>query len=645
MARVITEDEISNIEESDIASVEEPMAEAEIPKTSQLEAGLRGAAQGLTFESADELTARLESLATGKPYEQALAESRAEYKAAEEEYPITTGIGGLAGGVAQGIGITALTGGAGAPAAAGTAVGRLAKLGKLAKAALVPSAGKGAIKNIASAATTGGIMGGLTGIGASEEEGLKAVKEAPMSALSGAAVGGALGGVVEGAKGLIGAAGKSISKGVEEGKFPTFVKMMQTGKRLGEQGKEFLSEASQKRPYKETLRVAEEEIIPEIKTALDESRTVRNFLIKESPIPITVENDLMSLANYLRSRPELGDETKIADNLMRFLKSKTKFDNVTGNRFSEPLSALEAFSIKETLEDLAERNVELSADTKKALFGAAKSIKEKVDSSIDSDVASKILEKNPELKAIFQKIVERSPKTNPEQLQNPIKFLNSKMKNVLDASEMLGNVNPSLKSEAQRLKDVQKIFKNIISQPKDTSSGFLSEESYNKAMDSLKQAFPDLESKIQGKIKPIVEELDFQRYIEGSGLDRGVKEGGLIKKTVGDVARLGAEGANIMGAIGSAARRGEAGPIPFLPTTTILKPEVSLLSSIKSQIDKKLATQPNNKSFQILSESLQSAIEQQDEVRRAAILNTLMQYPTFRDSINKIKGSLKEEEK
>ena len=353
----------------------------------------------------------------------------------------------------------------------------------------------------------------------------------------------------------------------------------------------------------------------------------------------------MSLANYLRSRPELGDETKIADNLMRFLESKTKFDNVTGNRFSEPLSALEAFSIKETLEDLAERNVELSADTKKALFGAAKSIKEKVDSSIDSDVASKILEKNPELKAIFQKIVERSPKTNPEQLQNPIKFLNSKMKNVLDASEMLGNVNPSLKSEAQRLKDVQKIFKNIISQPKDTSSGFLSEESYNKAMDSLKQAFPDLESKIQGKIKPIVEELDFQRYIEGSGLDRGVKEGGLIKKTVGDVARLGAEGANIMGAIGSAARRGEAGPIPFLPTTTILKPEVSLLSSIKSQIDKKLATQPNNKSFQILSESLQSAIEQQDEVRRAAILNTLMQYPTFRDSINKIKGSLKEEEK
>lgn len=645
MARVITEDEISNIEESDIASVEEPMAEVEIPKTSQLEAGLRGAAQGLTFESADELTARLESLATGKPYEQALAESRAEYKAAEEEYPITTGIGGLAGGVAQGIGITALTGGAGAPAAAGTAVGRLAKLGKLAKSAFLPSTSKSAIKNITSAATTGGIMGGLTGIGASEEEGLKAVKEAPMSALSGAAVGGALGGVVEGAKGLIGAAGKSISKGVEEGKFPTFVKMMQTGKRLGERGKEFLSEASQKRPYKETLRVAEEEIIPEIKTALDESRTVRNFLIKESPIPITVENDLMSLANYLRSRPELGDETKIADNLMRFLESKTKFDNVTGNRFSEPLSALEAFSIKETLEDLAERNVELSADTKKALFGAAKSIKEKVDSSIDSDVASKILEKNPELKAIFQKIVERSPKTNPEQLQNPIKFLNSKMKNVLDASEMLGNVNPSLKSEAQRLKDVQKIFKNIISQPKDTSSGFLSEESYNKAMDSLKQAFPDLESKIQGKIKPIVEELDFQRYIEGSGLDRGVKEGGLIKKTVGDVARLGAEGANIMGAIGSAARRGEAGPIPFLPTTTILKPEVSLLSSIKSQIDKKLATQPNNKSFQILSESLQSAIEQQDEVRRAAILNTLMQYPTFRDSINKIKGSLKEEEK
>jgi hypothetical protein len=633
---------LSGIDElkKEFQPIEEPK---EIKKPSMLEAGARGVAQGLTFEMADELAARAESALTDKPYEQALEESREAYKSAEEEYPITTGIGGIAGGLAQGIGLTALSGGAAAPAAATSAASRLAKIGQLAKAALVPSAKKGAMQNIASAATTGAIMGGLTGVGASEEEGIEALKEAPTSALSGAAIGGALGGVVEGAKGVLGAAGKAISKGVEEGKYPTFVKMMSIGKKLGEEGKEFISEASQKRPYKEVLEVVEKEIIPEIKQALDDSRTVRNFLIAKSPTPVDVQNDLLSLAGYLKSRPELGEENKIAQNILKIIDNKTKYDNVTGRTFTEPSSALEAFSIKEELEDLATRDLELSAETKKALFGAAKSIKDKVDSSIDSNVAFKILEDNPELKATFQKILERSPKTNTEQLQNPIKFLNSKMKNVLDASEILGNITPSLKSEAQRLKDVQKIFKNIVSQPKDTSSGFLSEESYKKAMDSLRLAFPDMEKRIQGKVQPILEELDFQRYIEGSGLDRGVKEGGLIKKTVGDVARLAAEGVNIASSASSAARRGTAGPIPLLPTSSILKPEVSLLSSIKNQIDKKISTQPNNKTFQMLSDSLQSAIDQQDEVRRAAIINTLMQYPTFRESINKFRNPQEEE--
>ena len=55
----------------------------ETPETGYIEALARGAAQGLTFETADEIAAALESGLTNKPYEQALKESRAEYKAAE----------------------------------------------------------------------------------------------------------------------------------------------------------------------------------------------------------------------------------------------------------------------------------------------------------------------------------------------------------------------------------------------------------------------------------------------------------------------------------------------------------------------------------------------------------------------------------
>lgn len=78
------------------------------PQVSQLESGLRGLAQGATMGFSDELTAGGEHLLTGKPYEQALAESRANYAAAKESNPKTylaseVG-GGLAASFATGLG-------------------------------------------------------------------------------------------------------------------------------------------------------------------------------------------------------------------------------------------------------------------------------------------------------------------------------------------------------------------------------------------------------------------------------------------------------------------------------------------------------------------------------------------------------------
>lgn len=93
------------------------------PEVSQLESAIRGGAQGLAFGFPDEATAALERLVTGKPYEQALQESRMAYKQAQEANPITYTGSEIAGGV-----LPALIPGVG-QAATGAKLGRLAVAG------------------------------------------------------------------------------------------------------------------------------------------------------------------------------------------------------------------------------------------------------------------------------------------------------------------------------------------------------------------------------------------------------------------------------------------------------------------------------------------------------------------------------------
>jgi hypothetical protein len=93
------------------------------PQISKTESAIRGGAQGLMFGFPDEATAALERLVTGKPYEQALQESRQAYKQAQEANPITYTGSEIAGGV-----LPALIPGIG-QAATGAKLGRLATVG------------------------------------------------------------------------------------------------------------------------------------------------------------------------------------------------------------------------------------------------------------------------------------------------------------------------------------------------------------------------------------------------------------------------------------------------------------------------------------------------------------------------------------
>jgi hypothetical protein len=140
-----------------------------LPPVSQAESAARGLAQGALFGFPDEATARLESIVSGKPYEQALQESREAYRRAQEANPVTYAGSEIAGGVG-----TAFIPGLG-QAGTGARLARMAAIG----------AGTGA----------------LSGLGFSEGQNIGEIAKD-------VGIGGALGGALP-------IAGRGIAKGVQ----------------------------------------------------------------------------------------------------------------------------------------------------------------------------------------------------------------------------------------------------------------------------------------------------------------------------------------------------------------------------------------------------------------------------------------------
>ena len=175
------------------------LSESESSEPGMFESFLRGGEQGLTFGFGDEINAALESLSTGKSYEQAVQESREKFKQAEEANPWTTAGGNLAGAlipaglVSKGVGAGArlLQGITGAAEAVPLISKVAAPASKLAGLVAEGAAGQGGIRAAAAAgAAEGGVFGGLTGAGSAES-----MEEIPERIKEEAKTGGILGGV------------------------------------------------------------------------------------------------------------------------------------------------------------------------------------------------------------------------------------------------------------------------------------------------------------------------------------------------------------------------------------------------------------------------------------------------------------------
>jgi len=162
---------VSNLKPS---SQPTPSTPSERPR-SPLQSGLIGMSQGATFGLADEAIARLESIRSGRPYEDVLQEARGMYKSASEQNPTSYLTGEIGAGVAAPIGQAATGAKLGRLAAMGAGTGALSGLGY--------SEGQD-IGEVARDVGIGGLLGGaLPVLGRGIAKGVQSLKPAADEAI------------------------------------------------------------------------------------------------------------------------------------------------------------------------------------------------------------------------------------------------------------------------------------------------------------------------------------------------------------------------------------------------------------------------------------------------------------------------------
>lgn len=663
-----------------------PVEQFESPETGLIEAGIRGAVQGLTFDYGDEIGALAESAFTGKPYDRALEESRAEYKLAKEEYPVTSLIGGIAGGVGQAAAISTLTGGAGAALPAG----RLKKAVESIRALYLPTADKSALKNIASAAKTGAIMSGITATGASEKEGVQRLTEIPEAATMGALTGGVLGGAVEGIKKGASAAGKKLTEMAEEGDLPySFIKAMDVIK-AGKEGKGYITRKSME-AVDQNLMDSAEEGVEIVQTALDDVRNLKSTMLKNVPVRIPIQTPLLELQKNL--------ENQVANNLMDAEPALKAITRRLSNLDLDDAGNTAAFSVNNIINELDDyifSQKELSSEVKRAFKNASNDLKLRLRSSVSSEDALAALRQTPEYMDIYKKYISSIPdeelanseilakqeqeqlkkwmtgmkssltkskkkmtpeeakalqkeqnlalgslkriKKEPESIEsainrlpeedvnlireeinnileqkaaiNPLGQMDSIMHNILNASENLGKVTRGQGTELSRK---FKLFDVMRGSSSDTGTGQKALVKYNTALKDLAKANPDLAKQFEKKLSPSILDMENKKFLQGAKLGEESKEGGLQTIVTAPAKIAGITGNIIAQTSGKVTSPGLAGMI-----------------STKNKIDDNLKVNPDSALLKFFSKGLETAINQKDESRRAAILNTLSQYKTFR---------------
>lgn len=453
-------------------TTESTLAESESP--SKTESFLRGAAQGASFGFSDEATAALESaagslgLVPDKTYQQALEESQADYKAAEEANPYTYGAGGIAGG----IGTTALGG------AALRGLGLLKKASDIAKGEQAVSKIMPALKLIG----TGAGEGALYGAGSAEQgERLKGAKE-------GAASGFIVGAAIPAAGKVLKTAGEALGQTSQFQKLKDIFNISKSGRNL-------LSKEVRDELEREAEKSAKS-VTDSLQDTLSKTGELKSSILSKIPLETSMakselDKTLQEISPFLKTEGNIFPEAQklkfYIDNTKEFLN----FPNLTVNDLSEYTEKL--YKQLKTLPGIQGANQEV-------IHSANNLVKN--------------------LRSIYKDI--RIPLKNDTLFFTKFKSVNDldrKMAEIYNTSKILtGKKLSDFKSEAEKLAALQKITKFLAGQEAETQTGKMYRSKINAITDILKESNPELASKISDLSKETSKIAQASRVVTGQQL-------------------------------------------------------------------------------------------------------------------------------
>ena len=671
----------------------------------------KGFEQGLLSGGAEEARAGALSVSPDIDYKTALKEQEAAFKKSEEERPISTFAGELAGSVAQGAALTAATSGLALPAAIANAMSKISKINKAAQLAF--KIGK-PVTRIAKTAALGAAEGAVQGVLRSDkslyEQAKEGFKEAESGAKSGAVFGAGLETAGKVLKGTAGKVGDVISSKIDEGSLSPSIRPIREAWRLGQRKIGFSSEESLRRPVKNLMKVIEKKIQPKIQNSMREVKDLSDYILQNVPKKIEIEDVVESGVSKLKSEGHL-DANKFADYISNKYKAIKQSVPPSVDIYGQQTGAVPKISLMDAKLFIRDLQNELRSkpQTHASFQDTINKITKQIDSMIDSNLtdadAVEAVLKDPEQTINFFNILRKSSPENlaQKELQNvtgilqnskalekakktsekiagkyknnidsvmknldelpteskinqmsqllenpksraileeasknlgPVKILDSKMKNILSAQELLtGELFP--KTDVEKAEQVMEIFRIISGQTKEGVSADVSRATYDKALTLLGTAFPEVAEDLNKIVKPITDDLFMVRYLHGIGFDPALKDTAAVQKVLGPGSKLAAQGANILAQTLESAKKGVAGPIPFIPSTTILRPTKSALESSKTMLESimKKVNPEAGPIEKMISERLDDALKSTDEGRRLSILNILMQYSKFRNMV------------
>jgi hypothetical protein len=507
-----------------------------------------------------------------------------------------------------------------------------------------------------------------------------------MAGLTGAVVGGGLGGLVEGGKKGYKAIDKFVTGQIEKGNVPYSIRKIRDLWRAGKEGQGYITEAS-KKSLDKTVQKVSEDATDLVQNNLDDVRNLKQTLLASADRPIQVMSTYDSLKN------KLGDLAKqnLSDSRLALDRIDGIFEEAGLNELGE-ISAKSTDDIARKIENYILDNPESSTEVKSVLKDAINELKINLRLSVKEEDVLNTLKENSGLRSLYEKFVSkiddallensdvltpyekkffaglkrsvkakgkkgipsesledalkeagkkpRGRKAKPfeekpikskkeaedieyaiaqaksilkqKSMTNPLGRLDAIMHQILNASESLGGIT---RMDGDNLKRKFKVFDVLNRMSTDTQAGEKAIMRYEQALDQLNKASPELKKQFEKVTTPALNIIENKKFLKGGTLSEGTRDGAIstfIPTKLGNIA-------NILGQVTASKATGG-----------VVRPTLTLLKSLQNKINTQLVVDPDNKLLKRVSQGLNDAIGAKDEVRRAAILNTLMQYESIR---------------